>query len=322
MLRFARRGRAATPVDKNADTHTLAVGGLADQAELLAFATAVEAEPEVEAISLVRADGAIGVFRVRAGSREELIDACLNARGFEVVIEADHNWDVIEVTAQRVAGIADNAAAPTASPTPSTPRTSPRRSALLSDDEVRPRSRLPIFGRPRGQEESEPSAQPVSAFAAPAAASVDAEVLEPVPFDDRAPAAHHEWSAALDEAIEVVLTSDVPAPPSAGPAWPPQVEVDLYQPPITAQPVDLEQLMVIASPLRSFEQVNAFRNRLSELHGVLGLKVGRFYRGALQVTVQYADSVPLADRLHELAEFVPVAMRQSDPGTIEIKLGV
>ena len=130
------------------------------------------------------------------------------------------------------------------------------------------------------------------------------------------------WSAALDEAIEVVLTSDVPAPPSAGPAWPPQVEVDLYQPPITAQPVDLEQLMVIASPLRSFEQVNAFRNRLSELHGVLGLKVGRFYRGALQVTVQYADSVPLADRLHELAEFVPVAMRQSDPGTIEIKLGV
>ena len=320
MLRFARRGRAAIPVDRNADTHTLAVGGLADQAELLAFATAVEAEPEIEAISLVRADGAIGVFRVRAGSREELIDACLNAHGFEVVIEADHNWDVIEVTASRVAATADSTPA---SMPPPTPRASARRAALLSDDDgvTRPRSRLPVFGRARGQEEAEPESPSAVAFQAPVEAAVEAEVLEPVPFDDRAAAAHHEWSAALDEAIEVVLTSDAPAPPSAGPAWPPQVEVDLYEPAITPQAVDLEQLMVIVSPLRSFEQVNAFRNRLSELHGVLGLKVGRFYHGALQVTVQYADSVPLADRLHDLVEFVPVAMRQSDPGTIEIKLG-
>lgn len=90
---------------------------------------------------------------------------------------------------------------------------------------------------------------------------------------------------------------------------------------LTAQPVEREQLVLIASPLRSFEQVNEFRNSLSALEGVIGLKVGRFYRGSLRVAVEYADVVPLARRLRDLRAFTPVALNERGDRTIEITLG-
>ena len=90
---------------------------------------------------------------------------------------------------------------------------------------------------------------------------------------------------------------------------------------LTAQPVEREQLTLIASPLRSFEQVNEFRNRLSALEGVIGLKVGRFYRGSLRVAVDYADVVPLAHRLRDLPDFTPIALNERGDRTIEITLG-
>ena len=61
---------------------------------------------------------------------------------------------------------------------------------------------------------------------------------------------------------------------------------------------------------------------VSVVAGVLGLQVGRFYRGALRLTVDYADVVPLTSRLAELDEFAPRAMTQRDDRTIEIRLPV
>lgn len=85
-----------------ASTHTLAVNGLADQGELLAFASALEAEPQISAIALVRADGTLGIFSVIAGSRGDLVRACRRARGFEVELHGeDLHWDVLEVMARR-----------------------------------------------------------------------------------------------------------------------------------------------------------------------------------------------------------------------------
>ena len=71
------------------EAQTLAVGGLVDQAELLAFASALELEPEIMRIALVRADGAIGVHNecvTDAGGLDQIdgvatvVDARTNAR--------------------------------------------------------------------------------------------------------------------------------------------------------------------------------------------------------------------------------------------------
>jgi hypothetical protein len=271
-----------------AEAHTLAVSGLVDQSELFAFASALEGQPRIGGIGLVRADEAVGVFSVLTPDRETLVEACANVPGFTVTMATPTpGWDVLEVSVTR-----EERRAPT--PFPGGRTASRPRSPLLSDDETLPRSRLPVFGR--------------RASDAPADDDLEApELAETLHWD------------VLDDAIEAVLAEESPPRGTEPLPWPP-VEVEVYAPTVTAQAVDREQVRLVASPLRSFGQVNAFRERLAELEGVLGLTVGRFYRGALQLTIDYADVVPLASRLHELRDFAPRTMRQPDAGTIEITL--
>lgn len=81
-------------MEPTAHAHTLAVSGLPDQAELLAFASALENEVGVVGIALVRADGALGVFSVLSPSRDDLIEACRSVQGFDVMFDERHaHWD-------------------------------------------------------------------------------------------------------------------------------------------------------------------------------------------------------------------------------------
>ncbi|MGE3855861.1 MAG: hypothetical protein AB7G21_02750 [Dehalococcoidia bacterium] len=268
-----------------AEAHTLAVTGLVDQSELFAFASALEAQPHIGGIGLVRADGATGVFSVLTPSREALVEACGHVPGFAVTVQASApGWEVVELTVAREAP---------PEPTPFPGGRVRSRSTLLSDDMTLPRSRLPVFGRRPAEDASTGESD---------AAAPTEETLH--------------WDV-LDDAIEAVLSEEPPPRGTEPLPWPP-VEVDVYAPTLTVQVAEREQVRLVASPLRSFGQVNAFRDRLAALEGVIGLTVGRFYRGALQLTVEYADVVPLASRLRDLPEFAPRTMRQPDAGTIEI----
>jgi hypothetical protein len=271
-----------------ASSHTLAVGGLADQGELLAFASALEAEPQISAIALVRADLTLGVFSVIAGSRGDLVRACRRVRGFDVDLHGeDLHWDVLEVTAKRAEPVRPGRPSPEpgAAPSPVTPSADP----APPEDVTLPRARRRLRGRAPGAPAPLRDAAPLRG-AAP----------EPAP---------RPWIAALDEAIDDVLSPDAGAAADARP-WPPPIQVDVVASLLTALPVERQQHTVIASPLRSFEQVNEFRNRLTALEGVISLKVGRFYRGSLRVVVEYADVVPLVLRLRDLQNFTPIALTE------------
>lgn len=270
--------------------HTLAVRGLADQAELFAFASALEVAPGIRGIGLVRADDTVGVFSVLTSNRQDLLEACRQVPGFVVDLQdAAPGRDVIELTAGR------EAAEPEPAPAP---RSTRPRFTLLSDENTLPRSRLPVFGRrPAEDGDDEPSAE----------GEAEAFPADPMPH----------WPA-LDDAIETVLTTEGP-PRGEVPLWP-LVEVDVFAPALDLAIAEREVVHLVAAPLRSFGQVTAFRERLAELEGVVELKVGRFYRGALQVTVDYVDATPLIDRLQELRDFAPRALRRRDARTIEITL--
>lgn len=409
-----------TAREKDADlvstshVHTLAVSGLDSQLELLAFASALEARPEIEEIALIRADGAVGVFNVTSHDRAGLLDACRSVEGFTVTPEGDDLYgDVLEVTARR---------------TEAPPPMSPARAEALArlerraqpvppvDEPTRLRPRLRIFGRRLSTEQqgaplslepahvsdtvatptpSSPSAGGIAPLPAPPAVAEEPVILAPVPsVSEPAPAVAPAPAALTPEvpiappreaapmlpvaaAVEaelmpapppiVAVTPTIPAPEPAVEWVPPPEPVEPEAAPETpvpvaeapAPPIALpvpgwtheaaplppariaegapremvradarpggaaplrEHLVLVVYPFRSFERVNEFQDQLSALEGVISLKVGRFYRGALQLKVEYEGIIPLTRRLRELKDFTAVAMNQPDDQTIEITL--
>lgn len=281
------------PVNQMAQAHTLAVSGLSDQSDLLAFVSALETAPGVRGIGLMHASDSAGVFSVLTSSRDDLVEACRHVPGFVVGVPAHGtDRDVLEIT------VAREVIEPAPPPMPR-PASRPRYT-LLSDEAAPPRSRLPVFGRRPVEGAAEATDVPGGAPEYPSTAGPTLT-----------------WHA-LDEAIEAVLTTGGPSR-GTEPPWPP-VQVDVFAPPLDVEVTDREVVYLVAAPLRSFGQVNAFRDRLAELDGVIGLQVGRFYRGALQVTVDYAGATPLFDRLQGLREFTPRALRRRDAHTIEVTL--
>ena len=64
-----------------------------------------------------------------------------------------------------------------------------------------------------------------------------------------------------------------------------------------------EHITVVAYPFRSFVALNEFQDAMRALHGVINVKVRRFYRGTLHLGVEYEDVIPLPERLRELQGF-------------------
>lgn len=64
-----------------------------------------------------------------------------------------------------------------------------------------------------------------------------------------------------------------------------------------------EHLTLIVAPFHSFVRLNEFRAALRALPGVRGARVRRFYRGSLQLAVEYDDPASLLTRLAELPGF-------------------
>ena len=65
-----------------------------------------------------------------------------------------------------------------------------------------------------------------------------------------------------------------------------------------ADPVSTDrELLVVVSRVRSFAALNKFQSALRALPGVRDTRVRRLYNGTLDLAVDYADGVPLADRL-------------------------
>jgi hypothetical protein len=97
-----------------------------------------------------------------------------------------------------------------------------------------------------------------------------------------------------------------PAPPAlargsdAAAAAPDVVRAD--ERPGGAAPIR-EHLTLVASPFRSFVALAEFQDAVRALPGVTDIRVRRFYRGTLQLAVDYDDVLPFSARLRELAGF-------------------
>jgi hypothetical protein len=63
------------------------------------------------------------------------------------------------------------------------------------------------------------------------------------------------------------------------------------------------RLSVQVSTFRSFGELGAYQLALSSSPGVRAVKVRRFYRGVLYVTVDYDGVLPLVERLKEVDGF-------------------
>ena len=85
-------------------------------------------------------------------------------------------------------------------------------------------------------------------------------------------------------------------------------------------PLVREELRLVVGPLDSFAMVHAFQSKVTGLHGVRRVVVGRFFRGILNLTVDYEGVLPLTTWLPDLGDFAPIAMTQPDHRTIEITL--
>jgi hypothetical protein len=61
--------------------------------------------------------------------------------------------------------------------------------------------------------------------------------------------------------------------------------------------------MLVVAPFRSFARLNEFQAALRALPGVRAARVRRFYKGSLQLAVEYDDATPLKTRLATLPGF-------------------
>ena len=83
----------------------------------------------------------------------------------------------------------------------------------------------------------------------------------------------------------------------------------------------LTEIAVAAHPVGSFRQVSEVRDALRGVPGVRAVSVLRFYRGKLQLRVDYDDLRPLAARIRDLDGFASARITQEDARVIDLAIG-
>jgi len=94
-----------------------------------------------------------------------------------------------------------------------------------------------------------------------------------------------EVAAMLANARSAAALRRPPSEPSSAP-----------EPPAVPQRAPAS-ILVVGGPFSSFAAVNDFQGIVRALRGVHDARIRRFYKGTLQLLVEYEDDVPLADRL-------------------------
>lgn len=286
----------------------LRVAGLTQQFDLLRLGSELEERPEIEDISLVRADLDDAWLAVTVQDTDALAAALIHLDGFEV----DARPNPAGVDATVIVRPAASAEAASAVPARVPAAVEARR------DEPHARPRFRIFRRPddadvaAAADESQalppiaPAAQTPAAPAQPPAPPVPV-VAPPMPVE---PAVASAPSFAAPAAPVPVVT-----PPSVAVGVAPEVSrpaaVTREEPPdlisADARPGGAvtmrEHITLVAYPFRSFVALNEFQDAIRALRGVANVKVRRFYRGTLHLGVEYEDVLPLTERMHDLEGF-------------------
>ena len=261
----------------------LRVSGFDDQRELLAFGLALEERPEVEALSLVRARLADCWFAVVIADAPTLARVLRELPGFDVVAEPQ---DAGVEAALHVGARPTPDAAPGARMPMRAPR-EPRTTEPAAAGRAAPDAPLVLPSRPRFRL---PSAEAVSA-------APSAPPIESTPAVER-----HEAS--------VVAVAPTPSAPKL---------VAAADRPGGAAPIR-EHLTLVVSPFRSFVALSEFQDAVRALPGVAELRVRRFYRGTLQLAIDYDDVLPFTTRLRELPGCAWTLVTES-PDLVELSLG-
>jgi hypothetical protein len=262
----------------------LRVSGFDDQRELLAFGLALEERPEVEALSLVRARLDDCWFAVAIADPPTLARVVRELPGFDVVAEPQ-DAGVEAALHARARPTLD--AAPGAR-MPMRAHREPRAAEPAAAGRDAADAPLVLPSRPR--------------FRLPSAEAVPAAPSAP-PLEST-PAVEH------DEAGAVTVAPTPSEPPTM---------VAAADRPGGAAPIR-EHLTLVASPFRSFVTLSEFQDAVRALPGVTELRVRRFYRGTLQLAVDYDDVLPFTTRLRELPGCAWTLVAES-PDLIELALG-
>ena len=265
----------------------LRVAGLTQQFDLLRLGSELEAQPEIEDISLVRADLDDAWFAVTVQDTDALAAALMRIDGFDV--DARPHPAGVDATVSVRAPVTSAAPAP---PVPA--------AVEARRDEPHARPRFRIFRRPddtdavndesaRLPEPPVPVAEPAPSPAPvePAVASVispapPTEAVVPVAAPSTPPAAPEVSRPAAREEMPELISAD--ARPGGA---------------VTMR----EHITLVAYPFRSFVALNEFQDAVRALRGVVNVKVRRFYRGTLHLGVEYEDVLPLTERMHDLEGF-------------------
>lgn len=172
---------------------------------------------------------------------------------------------------------------------------------------------------------AQPAAMSVDVTASRAEPDEDAEpaqLLPPRPrfrlfTDEEAPepAAAPAQPAAAPPAPEPAAAPEpVPATPAAAEA--PRETVGVGQRPGGAAPLR-EHITLVVYPFHSFVALNEFQEAVKALRGIIDARVRRFYKGTLDLAVDYEDVIPLSERLADLEAFPLDVVSES---TLEIEI--
>ncbi len=318
--------RAPIPFRRAAPALVMArVRGLADQQQLLRFASALDIAPGLSEVSLTRIESDEAWFAVRAASAEQLAAAIVTIPDFTLAIQVVQ--DSVEVTVVTPAHAAPAEAA-----------SGPHDDTLLP-----PRPRFRVF-RPTAADEPAanapapaptpaPAPQPAPVPAASAVTPARPMAVPPAPTTSgpaRPATARPTPPPAVEPARPVQTAAPAvppaaaapltrPAAPSPAPAAPRQAERAAVrepdvQPAAAAAPEEMitpdarpggalalsEHLTLVVYPFHSFAALNEFQAAIRGLRGVKNTRVRRFYRGTLHLAVDYEDIIPLAERLRDL----------------------
>lgn len=160
---------------------------------------------------------------------------------------------------------------------------------------------------------TEVTAQPAPAV--PAVPSVNSaaviEATPPVVIEEQTAVAPASAPATMEDDAAVVSPAPAPEPIARAPV------VD-RESVIKAVAGGIE---VVAGPFARFQQLAAFVKALRALSGVQDVTTRQFVRGMVHLRVRHSQTISLADRLLELAEFQPTIV-SSTQDRIELKVDI
>jgi hypothetical protein len=275
----------------------LRVNGLGTQMDLLRLGYALEQQPAIEDLSLVRAELEDVWFAVTVGNSEDLAEALARIDGFRV--DARPHSAGVDATVEVIVPERAPAVAEATQPEPAavSPRPRFRLFHRAASVPVAPQPPNPERPAPVEPAAAQPTyiPRPEPAYAAPEPAYAVPEsrpVVQAEPAPQPAIAAASVSGGTWVEAPMSATGSNAPAPGMLGVDARPGGAVAMR-----------EHLTVVAYPFRSFVALNEFQDAMRALHGVINVKVRRFYRGTLHLGVEYEDVIPLAERMRELQGF-------------------